>query len=116
MKPINDKIIKWSPPDLPIVKVNFMALFKYPQLLWVLLSEIPMVPLSAAFIHIGLSHVSVAKALALRDALSQALAGGFSHILAESDSKLLIDSLNHRIEVSCCREIFQCDRHAMWHM
>lgn len=69
MKPINDKIIKWFSPDLPFVKVHFRAMFKYPQLLWVLLSETPMVPLFAAFIHIGLPHVSVAKALALRDAL-----------------------------------------------
>lgn len=91
MKPINDKIIKWSSPDLPFVKVNFMALFKYPQLLWVLLSETPMVPLFAVFIHIGLPHVSVAKALVLRDALYQALAGGFfTFLLRVIQNSLLI--------------------------
>lgn len=41
----------------------------------------------------------VAEALALRETLSQALDGGFDHILVEGDSKILIDSLQGRCSI-----------------
>lgn len=79
-----------------------MVLFKVPQVLRGLLSKMPMrllflLPLKSK--HIVPSHVLVAEALALREALSQALAGSFDHIHVKGGPKILIDCLQGRCSI-----------------
>lgn len=96
----NDNLIKWTPPSHPFVKINFDgSVHGSSGATGFVIRDANGSSLFAASNSIGPSDVLVSEALALREALCHALAGGFDHIHVEGDSKILIDCLLGRCSI-----------------
>ncbi|KAB2629940.1 hypothetical protein D8674_007459 [Pyrus ussuriensis x Pyrus communis] len=92
--PSQHSSIRWRPPDVGFVKLNFdgSVVNQGATSSFVIRNETGE-PIAAGTRFIGQNTISVTECLALRDGLWLAKAKGLSHIMVESDSKLVIEAI-----------------------
>ncbi|CAL9022783.1 unnamed protein product, partial [Prunus brigantina] len=92
--------IKWQPPPLDWIKVNFDGLVRGNLVAtsFVIRDWNGNVRLAGAK-NSGQVSITVAECLALRDGLAHAIHNGWRKILVEDDSKLIIDCVNKVVSV-----------------
>ncbi|CAL2274721.1 unnamed protein product [Prunus armeniaca] len=89
--------IKWKPPPSGWVKINFDGSVRHGSATsgFVFLDSDGHILLARAK-NIGENTISAAECIALRDGLAYAAHRGWCKILAEGDSKLIIDCVNKK--------------------
>ncbi|KAL6207693.1 hypothetical protein ACLB2K_018647 [Fragaria x ananassa] len=88
-------MIRWSPPPFDRVKINFDdSVWRNSAAGGFVIRTPNGNPLVAASSNFGITTISVAEALSLRNSLICAKERGLSRVEVEGDSKLVIDAVN----------------------
>ncbi|XP_004309343.1 PREDICTED: uncharacterized protein LOC101295189, partial [Fragaria vesca subsp. vesca] len=91
----DSEMIRWSPPPFDRVKINFDGSVWRNSAAGGFVIRTPNGnPLVAASSNFGITTISVAEALSLRNSLICAKERGLSRVEVEGDSKLVIDAVN----------------------
>ncbi|XP_004288816.1 PREDICTED: uncharacterized protein LOC101301910 [Fragaria vesca subsp. vesca] len=91
----DSEMIRWSPPPFDRVKINFDGSVWRNSTAGGFVIRTPNGnPLVAASSNFGITTISVAEALSLRNSLICAKERGLSRVEVEGDSKLVIDAVN----------------------
>ena len=97
----NNTRIKWFPPNTNFTKLNFdgSVLTDNKASSGFILRNSEGSPILASAKNVGVSNVLQAEAFALRAGLHASLLNGHLDIIAEGDSKILIDSINNKCAI-----------------
>ncbi|XP_004301088.1 PREDICTED: uncharacterized protein LOC101290870 [Fragaria vesca subsp. vesca] len=91
----DSEMIRWSPPPFDRVKINFDgSVWRNSAARGFVIRTPNGNPLVAASSNFGITTISVAEALSLRNSLICAKERGLSRVEVEGDSKLVIDAVN----------------------